>query len=82
LLAASSSSLSKVEGDRIIFGATVSLSGKYAISGLITKMGTISLRQGLTKPEVSRLAGDRILSRSSTTTTNRTQLWQPDSPSA
>lgn len=39
LVTAPSSSLSKVEGDKIIFGATVSLSGKYAINGLNTKNG-------------------------------------------
>ena len=43
LVIASSSSLSKVEGDKIILGAPVSLSGKYASSGLHTKNATISL---------------------------------------
>jgi branched-chain amino acid transport system substrate-binding protein len=39
LAIAPSSGLSKVEGDKIILGAPVSLSGKYASSGLHTKNG-------------------------------------------
>jgi branched-chain amino acid transport system substrate-binding protein len=39
LTVAPSSSLAKVEGDKIVLGAAVSLSGKYASSGLHTKNG-------------------------------------------
>ena len=50
-----SSGLSKVEGDKIILGAAVSLSGKYAGSGLHTKNGYDLAVETINKAGVTRL---------------------------
>jgi branched-chain amino acid transport system substrate-binding protein len=54
-----STTLSKVEGDRIIFGATVSLTGKYAINGLHTKNG-----YNLAVARINRTGGVKVGGRS------------------
>lgn len=59
-LAFSGSALAKVEGDTIILGSAISLTGKYATNGLHTQRGYDYAVKVINEKVVSTLAASRI----------------------